>query len=120
APSSTRSTASIWIERRGRPRSVFDPIDRAALAVLPCAMSAAVEAAVALDAVTDDSALAMRARRRERLDGALEAIEGVRRVTGVHFERFVVSVAAGVTRPGMLGPDGERDRRFDGSLLGSS
>src|SRR5688572_6923945 len=59
-------------------------------------MRAAVERAGVLAAVADDAAAAVRAGRRQRMDGALEAVEGVGALAHHHLECLVVVVAAGV------------------------
>jgi hypothetical protein len=45
-------------------------------------------------AVTDDTAVAVGANRRQRMDRALEAIEGVTLSAHDHFKRFVIFVLA--------------------------
>src|SRR5688500_13411538 len=63
------------------------------------AVLAAERLAVRFDAVADDAALAVRARRRELLDGALEAVERVGVATGhLHREGLFVAVAADFAR----------------------
>ena len=42
-----------------------------------CTVNAAEDLSVCFDTVTDDSAIAVRANRRQRVDCAFEAIEGV-------------------------------------------
>ena len=60
-----------------------------------CAMRAAVETAIGLDAVTDDPAFAVFACRRQHVDGAFEAVEDVcRAIDRSDFERLVVRVSA--------------------------
>src|SRR6266436_6628656 len=61
------------------------------------AVSAAVDAAVLLRPVADDAAAAVGALRRERLDGALEAVERVRGASHRDLERLVVLVSADFT-----------------------
>ena len=56
------------------------------------AMDAAEDCIAVLHAVPDDAASAMRAHRRERLDGALEGVEGVRLAVLHDLERLVVSI----------------------------
>src|SRR5688572_7619776 len=60
------------------------------------AARAAVEGALRLDAVADHATLAMCARRRERVDRALERIERVPRSVDQDLEALVVVVPAGV------------------------
>jgi hypothetical protein len=58
------------------------------------AMSTAVERALGFDAMADDSALAVRARRRQCVDRALETVENVG-LSGVnHFKGLIVVVSA--------------------------
>src|SRR4051812_49628960 len=57
-------------------------------------MGAAVEGAVGLDAVADDLAPAVRADRRELVDRALEAVEGVAVARRDHLERQGVVISA--------------------------
>ena len=52
---------------------------------------------VRFDAVSDDAAVAMRANRRERVDRALEAIEGVVLPADDYFKGLVISVLANFT-----------------------
>src|SRR3982751_2779853 len=70
--------------------AVFEPFDSRFLG----AARAAVEGPVALDAVADDLAAAMGALRRQRVDGALERVEGVWFPSHRHGERLVIVVAA--------------------------
>src|SRR6185436_328968 len=58
------------------------------------AAHAAVERAAGLHAVPDDPAIAMLARRSEKVDRALEAVEGVALPVQDHVEGLVVLVAA--------------------------
>jgi hypothetical protein len=55
-------------------------------ALLAGAVRTAEELPVGLEAVAEDAALAVVADRRHLLGGALEAVEGVDRSLGVHFE----------------------------------
>ena len=50
-------------------------IPRLAPAALPLAVSATVDRVSGVNAVSDDPTLTVRARRRERVDRALEAVE---------------------------------------------
>jgi hypothetical protein len=58
-------------------------------------MGAAIHRAVCLDAVTDDAAATVCARRGQRLDGAFKAIERVRVTSLGDLKGFIVLVAAG-------------------------
>jgi hypothetical protein len=60
-------------------------------------MGTAVKGALGLDAVADDLAIAVLARRGERVDGAFEAIEIVGLSVDRYFERLVVVVSADFT-----------------------
>ena len=60
-------------------------------------MRAAVERAIRFDAMSHDFAMAVRARRRQQMNRALEAVEGVRRVALQHLEGLVVVIAAHFT-----------------------
>src|SRR5690606_9543633 len=76
----------------------LDPVDRLVGRLgVAGAEGAAVEATVDLDAVADHLAPAVLADGRHAVDGALEAVEGVRRTGGAHLERLVVVVAADLT-----------------------
>jgi hypothetical protein len=55
-------------------------------------MDAAEDFSSLLHAVTDDPAVAMRADRCQRVDRALEAIEGVMLPGNNHFKRLVIVV----------------------------
>jgi hypothetical protein len=60
-------------------------------------MCAAVVFSVRLDAVPDDSAIAMAAYRREAVNCALEAIEHMSLTGGGDFERQLIVVSADFT-----------------------
>jgi hypothetical protein len=60
-------------------------------------MNAAEDAVASLHAVPDHSAAAVGARRGQRVDGALEAIEDMCRALDSYLERFVVVVSANFT-----------------------
>jgi hypothetical protein len=78
--------------------AALDPVGEAGDARFLGAVGAAEDPAVRLDAVADDLATAVAARRRERVDRALEAVEGVRgTVGGGHLKRLVVLVSAHLT-----------------------
>jgi hypothetical protein len=57
-------------------------------------VDAAEDLPVRFDTVTDDSAVAVRANRRQRVDCAFEAIEGVTLSAHNDFKRLVVFVLA--------------------------
>jgi len=58
-------------------------------------MLAAKEGAVLLEAVPDDADAAVLAGRRQRVDRAFEAVEGVGGAVHGHLKRLVVVVSAG-------------------------
>jgi hypothetical protein len=58
------------------------------------AVDAAEDLSVCFDAVSDDSAVAVRANRRQRVDCALEAVEGVMLTANDYFERLVIFILA--------------------------
>jgi len=55
-------------------------------------VGAAENLSVRFDAVPDDPAVAVRTNRRQRVDRALEAIEGVTLPANDHFKRLVIFV----------------------------
>lgn len=57
-------------------------------------MNAAKDLSVLLDAMPDNAALAMRARRGKRMDRAFEAVEDVALPADDYFESFVIFVFA--------------------------
>jgi len=57
-------------------------------------MDAAEDLATLLHAVSDDPAVAVRANRRERVDRAFEAVEGVVLTGNDHFKRLVIFIFA--------------------------
>ena len=57
-------------------------------------MDAAENLFVSFNAVPDNPAIAMRANRRQRVDGALETVEGVVLPADDHFKRLVIFVLA--------------------------
>jgi len=63
-------------------------------AILARTIGATVEHAVHLNAMTDDLAATMHAARRKRMDGALEAIEDMRRAVQPDLETFIIFVSA--------------------------
>ena len=60
-------------------------------------MDAAEDFASLLNAVTDDPALAVRANRRQRVDRALEAIEGVVLAGNNHLKGLVIFIFTNFT-----------------------
>ena len=62
-----------------------------------CAVRAAIEDTLVLDAVTDDAAPAMRADGSHYVNSALEAIESVMLPANDHFKRFVIFIFANFT-----------------------
>jgi hypothetical protein len=69
--------------------------------MLGSTVSAAVQGIPGLHAVTDDLAAAMRAGRRQRVDGALEAVEYMGLTTHLDLKTFVVGVSADLTGRGL-------------------
>ncbi len=61
------------------------------------AVDAAENLSVSFNAVPDNPAIAMRASRRQRVDGALETVEGVVHPADDHFKRLVIFVVANLT-----------------------
>jgi hypothetical protein len=61
---------------------------------LASAVDAAENLPVCFNAVSDNSAVAMRANRRQRVDGALEAVERMVLPANDHFKRLVIFVFA--------------------------
>jgi hypothetical protein len=57
-------------------------------------MNAAEDLSVGFHAVPDDPAVAVRADRRQRVDRAFEAIEGVTLASNDHFKRLVILIFA--------------------------
>ena len=57
-------------------------------------MDAAEDLSVSFNAVPDNPAIAMRASRRQSVDGALETVEGVVLPADDHFKRLVIFVVA--------------------------
>ena len=60
-------------------------------------MDAAEDFAALLHAVPNNPAVAVRANRRERVDRALETVEGVTLPADDHFKRLVIFVFANLT-----------------------
>src|SRR5690242_13909486 len=73
-------------------------------------MRATIERAVRLDSVADDLALAVLAHRRELVNGALEAVEGMGLSRRDDLERQIVVVAADLALGHGAPPEGERRR----------
>src|SRR6266576_7303666 len=59
-----------------------------------CAVDTTEDFSVRFDAVADDTTVAVRANRRQRVDCALEAVEGVTLSAHDHFKRLVIFVLA--------------------------
>ena len=57
-------------------------------------MDAAENLSIGFNAVPDNSTVAMRANRRQRVDRALEAIEGVMLPANDYFKRLVIFIFA--------------------------
>jgi hypothetical protein len=57
-------------------------------------MDATEDLSIGFHAVANDAALAVRANRRERVDCALEAIEGVMLAGNDHLKRLVIFIFA--------------------------
>jgi hypothetical protein len=60
-------------------------------------MDATENLSVRFNAVPDDSAIAMRANRRQRVDRALKAVEGMVFATNDYFECLVILIFANFT-----------------------
>jgi pectin methylesterase-like acyl-CoA thioesterase len=60
------------------------------------AVDAAENLSISFNAVPDNPAIAMRANRRQRMDGALETVESVLPAAD-HFKRLVIFVVANLT-----------------------
>ena len=61
------------------------------------AVDATENLSISFNAVPDDPAIAMRANRRERVDGAFEAVESVVLPADDYFKRLVIFVVANLT-----------------------
>jgi len=70
--------------------------------MLAGAVGTAKEGIRRLHAVTDDAAAAMGTGGRQRVDGALEAVEHMRLAAHLQLETFVVDVAAHLTGGGLI------------------
>jgi hypothetical protein len=64
------------------------------LPALRAQWDAAKDLSVSFNTVPDNPAVAMRANRRQRVDGALETVEGVVLPADDHFKRLVIFVFA--------------------------
>jgi hypothetical protein len=91
ARSHCSSPTRTW--RDGAP-SGFNAITSAAHAARTCAIRAAEHLAIRFHSVTGDATSAVRAVGRERVDGALEAVEHVALACQDHLEALVVVVVA--------------------------
>lgn len=60
-------------------------------------MDAAKDLSIGFHAVADDPTVAVRANRRQRVDCALEAIEGVMLAGDDYFKRLVIFIFANFT-----------------------
>jgi len=80
--------------RMGVTRSTLDAIFQLRCAGRPCTVDAAEDLSVCFDTVADDAAIAVRANRRQRVDCAFEAIEGMTLSAHNDFKRLVVFVLA--------------------------
>src|SRR5215831_20368444 len=82
---------------RSRSRRRADAIAQAGYANGLGAMLAAEEGAVLLESVADDADAAVLAGRRQRMDRALEAVEGVGGTVHADLKRLVVVVSTDFT-----------------------
>src|SRR5205814_1896217 len=73
---------------------VSDAVSQLRFAAGARAMNAAENLSIRFNAVSDDPAVAVGANRRQCMDRALEAIEGVMLPANDHFKRFVVFIFA--------------------------
>ena len=80
-----------------RPLQRLDAIFQLRFARRAGAVDAAKNLSVRFDAMTHDAAVAVRANRRQRVDRALEAVEGVMLPANNDFECLVVFVLANFT-----------------------
>jgi hypothetical protein len=78
----------------GATRSTLDAIFQLRCAGRACTVNAAEDLFICFDTVADDAAIAMRANRRQRVDCAFEAIEGVTLSAHNDFKGLVVFVFA--------------------------
>jgi hypothetical protein len=74
-----------------------DAIFQLRFAGLASAVDAAEHLSISFNAVPDNPAIAMRANWRQRVDGALETVEGVTLTGDDHFKRLVIFVFANLT-----------------------
>jgi hypothetical protein len=61
------------------------------------AVGATIDKAIAFDAVANDLAAAMFARRGQNVDGTLETVKDVTLAQHYHFKGFVILISAGFT-----------------------
>jgi hypothetical protein len=80
-----------------RPREARTRPFNCVLPLLRAQWDAAENLSVSFNAVPDNPAIAMRASRRQRVDGALETVEGVTLTGDDHFKRLVIFVVANLT-----------------------
>ena len=80
--------------RMGVTRCTLDAIFQLRSAGRSCTVDAAEDLSVCFDTVADDVAIAVRTNRRQRVDCAFEAIEGVTLSAHNDFKRLVVFVLA--------------------------
>ena len=74
--------------------SGLNPVFQLRLARRASAVCAAVDLSVGFNAVPDNPAVAVRANRRQRMDRALEAVEGVPFSTNDYLKRLVIFIFA--------------------------
>jgi hypothetical protein len=91
ASGQTTAAKLMWSGRRAEPVAQADDAGHLG------AMLTAEERAVLLEPVADDADAAILAGRRQRMDRAFEAVEGMGGAVHAHLERLVVVVAAGFT-----------------------
>ena len=78
--------------------AILNPVFQLGFASRSRAVDAAEDLSVRFDAVTDDAAVAVRANRRQRVNCALETVEGVTLTAHDDFERLVIFVFANFAR----------------------
>jgi len=94
----SRSRSSIAADLRRAVVARLNAVADARLPLLSRTARAAEETIVRLHAVPEDHATAMLAARRELMDGALKAIEGVAKPRRDYLERLVIVVPADLAR----------------------
>jgi hypothetical protein len=82
------------MESRTSHCSGLNPVFQLRLARRARAVCAAVDLSVGFNAVPDNSAIAVRANRCQRMDRALEAVEGVTFSTNDYLKRLVIFIFA--------------------------